>query len=216
MTGGNVLETLREVFKDQRIHLSLAVVEKLELADDRSFLNVLVNLVPDQLTIVAQMSWQQVGPDAGIYGFPVVGDAVIVAFMEGDEDAAYVISRLSSQEDKIPVQAVDGDTVVRALSGKKSHILSDSEILLGRGGSDPTEPLVLGAIFKQAYSNHLGLLQQQANTSAAHKHIGNLGFLTAPPDLASDFTQVASDAGAIQSSPVDDEAMLSDLSKTEK
>ena len=44
---------------------------------------------------------------------------------------------------------------------------------------------------------------------AEHKHIGNLGYYTPPPDNFSD-------ALALKSSPVDDEAILSDVSFTEK
>jgi hypothetical protein len=45
--------------------------------------------------------------------------------------------------------------------------------------------------------------------TAKHKHIGNLGYLTAVPDNAVEFQ-------TLKASPVDDVAMLSDLSKTEK
>ena len=112
------------------------------------------------------------------------------------------MARLTSKVDLIPIQAVDGSTVMRSLAGKKIHVLSDTKILFGKGGADPTEPLVLGSIFQTAYSSHL-------DETIKHKHIGNLGFFTAPPDNASAFT-------AIKAAPVDDGAMLSDLTFTEK
>lgn len=196
------LEALREVFRDKRIHIALGVVESLDLATDRSVLRVKCTTFPDMNKIIAKMSWEHVGPDAGIYGFPSPQDLVLLAFGEGDIDSAFVIRRLTSKVDKIPLQAVNGDLVVRALAGKKAHVLSDSMVLLGRGGSDPTEPLVLGLVFKAAYSSHLQL-------TADHMHIGNMGFVTTPPDNAAQFL-------ALKSDPVDNDAMLSDLAKTEK
>jgi hypothetical protein len=120
-----------------------------------------------------------------------------------DPDSAFVLKRLTSKEDQIPLQAMDGSTVIKSINGKKNHILSNTAIFLGRGGSaDPTEPLVLGNVFTTAYSHDL----QQ---TAIHKHIGNLGYFTAVPDNAQEFLD-------LKASPVDDKAILSDLSKTEK
>jgi hypothetical protein len=82
-------------------------------------------------------------------------------------------------------------------------LLSDTEILLGRGGAaDPDEPLVLGAVFKAAYSQDLELQSE-------HRHIGNLGYYT-------DVPQNVLDIVALKASPVDDELMLSDVARTEK
>jgi hypothetical protein len=62
--------------------------------------------------------------------------------------------------------------------------------------------VVLGQVFKEMMSEFLQIF-------AEHKHIGNLGYYTPPPD---NFT----DALTLKSSPVDDEAILSDVSFTEK
>lgn len=210
------LEELREIFQDDKLHMAIATVLDLELLPDRSVLMVSVNVFPENIEMVARMSWEAVGPDAGDFQFPSKNDLVLVGFMDGEEDEAFVIRRLTSKEDKIPVQAITGDKVSRALTGQKNHVLSDTNVLLGRGGADPTEALVLGNVFQAAYSSHLAELSKQADTSSKHTHIGNLGYYTAPPDLASDFSAVKSAADAIKASPVDDLEILSDLSRTEK
>lgn len=202
MGKGLGLEELRSLLSDDKLSIHCAIVKKLQMASDRSVMRVTVELIPDSIMMVARMSWDAVGPDAGFFQIPSVNDLVLVAFCEGNEDEAFVIRRLTSKEDKIPVQALGGHAVVRALAGKKAYMMSDSNVLLGRGGADPTERLVLGDSFKAAYSAHLGI-------DAAHTHIGNLGYPTAPPDQAAQYE-------AIKASPVDDDAMLSDLSKTEK
>lgn len=202
MAKGSMLEELREIFKDDRLHLAMAIVKQLELAQDKSVLRVKCQVVPDNLLIIAKMSWEAVGPSAGFFQIPSPNDLVIVAYVEGDADQAFVIRRCTSKEDNIPLQAMTGDMVMKALAGKKGQILSDTALLLGRGGTDPTENLVLGQVFKTAYSTHLGI-------DAVHKHIGNLGYKTAPPDEFQDYLD-------LQASPVDDELMLSDLSFTEK
>lgn len=187
---------------DNALHLAYGTIAALDLTADRSVLRVRVTIFPEQMDVIAKMTWEQVGPNAGIFGFPAVNDLVLVAFADKNMDQAFVIKRMTSLEDKIPIQAVDGATVVRALAGKKAHLISDTAILLGRGGTDPTQPLVLGTVFKTAYSKDL-------DETAKHKHVGNIGYLTFVPDNAAEFV-------TLKASPVDDTLMLSDISKTEK
>jgi uncharacterized protein involved in type VI secretion and phage assembly len=196
------LEAMREVFKDQRTHIAVGKISGTDISSDRSVMRVKVVIFPESREIIARMTWEQVGPESGIFGFPIVGDLVLVGFAEGDDDQAFVLKRLTSKEDKIPVQAMDGSTVLKSLAGKSAHVLSDTSILLGRGGDDPDEPLVLGNVFKEAYSEDL-------NQTAIHQHVGNLGYLTQVPNNADQFV-------SLKVSPVDDDLMLSDLSKTEK
>lgn len=202
MARGLDLESIREILADNKVHLALGVITQLSLAPDRSVLRVMVKIWPENREIVARMTWESVGPDAGTFTFPVVNDLVLVACPDGEQEEALVIRRLTSKEDRIPVQAATGDTVVKAINGKRNHVLSDTMILLGRGTGDATENIPLGQVLK-------GLMSAFLAATAAHKHIGNLGFLTAPPDNASEFD-------ALKASPVEDEAMLSDLSFTEK
>ena len=197
------LELLRELLKDDNdVSTLLARIDKLALANDKSALRVLCTIIPDNIPIVARMTWQSVGPDAGIFAFPAINDLVLLGIGDSDEDQTVGLSRLTSKVDRIPLQAIDGSTVIRALAGKKTHILSNVRVNLGRGGAEPAQPIVLGTVFKKAYSKDL-------LETSIHKHIGNLGFFTPPPNNASEFT-------TLKASPVDDSAMLSDLSFTEK
>lgn len=202
MNNAGMIEELREIFGDSRTHIALAEIQKLELSSDRSVLRAQVLILPDAREIVARVAWDATGPDAGNFTFPNQGDWVLVAFAEGSPHDPFVFKRLTSKSDTIPTQAVTGDAVYRALAGKKAHLLSDTRINLGRGGSEPTENVVLGQVFKEMMSEFLQIF-------AEHKHIGNLGYYTPPPD---NFNE----ALTLKSSPVDDEAILSDVSFTEK
>lgn len=196
------LEQWREIFKDDSLHMAMGSITQLELARDRSVLRVKVNIFPELLEMVCRMSWDLVGPEAGLFQFPSVGDLVLVGFVDGHEDEAFVLRRLTSKEDKIPIAAKDGHLVLRSLAGTKTFLNSNTEINLVRGDTPGSERLVLGDTFKTAYSEHLA-------TDIIHDHIGNLGYNTTPPNQAADYQ-------AIKSSPVDDDVMLSDLTKTEK
>lgn len=196
------LEDLKHIFQDDRLHLAIGLVKQMHVADDRSVLKVKVLVLPDNLNMICRMSWDAVGPEAGIFQFPSIDDLVIVGYLAGSEQDAFVIARCTSAVDKIPLQALDGHLVLRSLAGKKAWLTSDTNVFLSRGDTAPTERLVLGDTFKTAYSKDL-------DETAKHKHIGNLGYLTFVPDNASEFT-------TLKASPVDDALMLSDLSKTEK
>ncbi len=195
------IEVLRDLLDPNKLDIKCALVVDLEVPNDRSVVLVTVNVLPEGFEMLARMSWDHVAPDAGIFQFPSKNDLVLVGFCDGHEDEAFVLRRLTSSEDKIPIQAVNGHLVLKGKSGTKAFLNSDTEINLTRENPG-NERLVLGDTFRNAYSNHL-------DTDAKHKHIGNLGYFTAVPDLAADYQ-------AIKSSPVDDDAMLSDLAKTEK
>lgn len=196
-----MLEELRQILSDDKLHLAVGKIVQLEVAADRSVLRAMVLILPDNIKMVCRMSWDAVGPNAGIFQFPSVNDMVIVGYLDGHEQDAFVLRRLTSGEDKIPVQALDGHTVVKALDGKKAFLNSDTEINLTREGPG-NQRLVLGDVFKTAYSSHLGI-------DAAHTHIDSLGYPTDVPIQAAQYT-------AIKASPVDNANMLSDLSKTVK
>ncbi len=195
------LEDLKEALSEDRMEMRCALVLNLEVAQDRSVLRVDVSLLPERQTITAKMSWDMVGPDSGMFQFPSKNDLVLVAFCEDDENDAYIMKRLTSQEDKIPLKAVDGHLVIRSRNGTKTFINSDQTIHL-TNLVEGTENLVLGQVFKTAYSEHLDI-------DSIHDHIGNFGYNTSIPNQTADYI-------AIKTSPVDDSAMLSDKAFTEK
>jgi hypothetical protein len=225
-----MLEDLKEILKDDSLHIFLGQIKRLHLADDRSYLKVEVSVWPEERSIIARMTWDSVGPESGFYAFPAVGDAVLCASAEGDVQQSFVIKRLSSKDDKIPNTATGGDTVLRALSGKKLWNTSDTRINLSKGDSEPTENLVLGQRMKATYSDHLSKLItylekviDYMDKFEKHKHIGNAGFYTLVPDNAGDVATLRSDletlkteTNSLKSDKVDNEFILSDLSYTEK
>jgi hypothetical protein len=210
------LEALRSIFQDRKTHLAIGKVTKLELAEDRSVLWAYCNILSQERTAIARVTWDSVGTNAGIFQFPQVDDLVLVAWGEGDEEQAFVIKSFSSKVDTIPPQATDGDTVIRALAGQMVHLLSDSKVLLGRGATDPSENLVLGLIFKTLMSEVLAELKSMADTLAAHTHIGNMGFPTAPPVQAAAITAHGTVFNAKKANPVDNGNILSDVAFTQK
>ncbi len=151
------IEALRSILGDRRVHLTLALVSKVEVLPDRSACRVQILTLPDGLEAIATCGWAAAGPEAGVYAIPVPNDLVLVAYV--DKDSAYVISRLSSPEDKLPTRAANGHTIVAALAGKVTHLTSDTSVRIGRGGSsDPTEPTVLGNVMKSGLSTLLDKL----------------------------------------------------------
>jgi hypothetical protein len=205
MAGGRGpldLELLKEILRDKRLHIVVALVKRLEMATDRSTLRVIASVFPEQREIVARMTWEFVGPSSGVYQLPVPDDLVLLGLAEGDDDQAFVIRKLSSKVDKIPQEADSGDLILKALSGKATRAISDTAVYLARPDSIPTQPLVLGTVFQTMMSAVLDYI-------SVHTHIGNLGYKTTVPDNASNFL-------AQKSSPVDNGNILSDLAKTEK
>lgn len=210
------IESLRTILRDDRLHVGLGMVKRLHLASDRSYLKLSLMTFPDSREVIATMTWENVGPNSGDFEFPSPGDMVLFVNADGDDDQCFVIKRLTSEEDKIPSEATNGDKVHRAKAGKKYWNVSDTAIYLSRDGSEPTENLVLGQVLKTLMSDLLTALSDHANTDSSHTHIGNLGFSTAAPNEAADYTTAKTSYDNLKSDPVDNENMLSDLSYTEK
>jgi hypothetical protein len=216
MSKGFGLEDLRKVFEDRRQHIALAKITSLSLADDRSFLKCTVMVFPEMREIVARMSWDSVGDGSGLFSFPSVNDMVLIAFADGEVDHCYVIRRLTSKEDKIPLQAVDGSTALIALSGKKMWVTSDTRINLSKGSDTPTENLVLGQVLKDLLSDLIQKVSDLADEVSSHTHAGNLGYPTSPPTNPAPYLTIKSDLDGLKASPVDDSLILSDIAFTEK
>ena len=210
------IEELRKILGEEKLHIGLGIIKQLHLADDRSFLKVTMNVLPENREVVATMTWDNTGTDSGDFEFPSPNDLVLFAQPDGDDDLCYVIRRLTSKEDTIPQEAIGGDKVSRAKSGKKYWNVSDSGIYLSRNGTQPTENVVLGQVFKTFASDMLTLMSEHAEVASLHTHIGNLGFKTAPPIESTDFAAKQTGYELLKASPIDDEEILSDLTFTEK
>lgn len=210
------LETIKDILKDDSLHICIGKITNLYPADDRSYLKCRVVVFPEMRPIIATMTWDCVGPDSGEFQFPVADDMVLLAQAEGDDDQAYIIKRLTSRADKIPAIALTGDKVKKTLNGKKFWNISDTRINLSRSETEPTENLVLGQTFKQFASELLATLKVNSQNSADHVHIGNLGYYTFKPNLETEFLNRKEEYDTLKQSPIDDEVVLSDLSFTEK
>lgn len=210
------LEMLRDMFKDNREHIAIGLIKQLAPADDRSMLQVMVAIFPDGREIVARMTWEMTGPESGCIEFPAVNDLVMVAFAEGEAEQAFVIRRLTSKEDKLPLRAIDGHMVLKSKSGKQIWITSNNKILLSTGDTLPTENLVLGQELKTLLSAILTQLSSLSLKISTHTHIGNFGFPTQAPLESADFVTIKTALDNLKSSPVDDAGILSNVAFTEK
>lgn len=210
------LEVLREIFKDNRLHISVGKVLKTSLVSDKSALRCNVSIWPEQREIIANCAWDAVGPGSGFYQFPMPNDLVLVAYADGDDDQAFVFKRLSSKEDSIPANAAGGNTVLKSLAQKALWLTGQENLYLSKGDSTPSENLVLGQQLKALLSDILSQLADLSMAISTHNHIGNLGYPTSPPNQAGDFVAFQGEFDNLKSSPVEDEAILSDFAFTEK
>lgn len=223
------LELLREVFKDVRMHIGFGVITQMALATDNSCLRVQVSLLPERRDIIAEMSF------ADVYQvtFPEVNDAVIVAFVEGEPDLAYVVARFSSIEEPIPTLARGGDSVHYSRPKKKMFIGSDTKVGLARVGIDPSSALVLGDVFTTFMDNVLTVminteqkLMDFVDVFNAHVHTssapGILTTVTLPTSVtAATVVKVAASGYKTtltnqKASPLDDGTILSAIAFTER
>jgi hypothetical protein len=105
----------------------------------------------------------------------------------------------------LPDTAAQGHRTIRARTGKKLHLESDTKINITKADHDGTENLVLGQQLKTMMTTLLNLI-------LAHKHTCNVpGNLSTPPDVPT-----INGLNNLKASPVGDEAFLSSIAFTEK
>jgi hypothetical protein len=128
----NDLEFLRDLFKDPRLHIGIGLVTDLGLSQDGSILRASVMLQPENREIVAEVTFS----DVNSVTFPEIQDLVLVLFVDGHPDEAFVVARINNSDEPIPVFAQAGNTMIAPRQGKKVGI--------GRSTVTPTDPMVLG------------------------------------------------------------------------
>lgn len=194
------LEFLRELFRDDRLHIGIGAITQLGLSLDGNTLRAQVNLLPENREVVCTVGWD----DIGRICFPEVDDLVLVAFCDGLPDEAHVIRMLTTGEEPISAFGRLGHMITNSRPGKKNYIGSDTKVSIGRIDHEGTENLVLGQQIKAMLSTVLGAI-------ASHTHIyddAGVPNTTQAPGNAATFTTAKGN--------VDNESILSAIAFTEK
>jgi hypothetical protein len=84
------------------------------------------------------------------------------------------------------------------------------------GSASAAQPLVLGTELQTLLANLLTKVSDLSDKVAKHTHVGNLGYPTAPPATAAEFSALKGNFDQLKASPVQDGKILSDKSFTEK
>ena len=216
---GVSLEDFRNLLMVDKTYFSVGVVQRLFMASDRSFLKVECRIISegDERNVIARMTWNSVGPEAGDFQIPSVGDMLLIAYVDADPSQAMVLTRFSSTEDKIPANAVEGDRVIKSLAGRNMWITGQNNLYLTKTDAVPTENLVLGQVFKQWASDLITQIEALMDALQAETHTsGPPGMATTPPINAADYASIKTALTALKDSPIGDDAVLSSYALTYK
>jgi hypothetical protein len=141
----NDLDFLRELMKDDRLHVGVGTITQLGPAKDGSILRVQINLLPENREVIGEMTFA----DVFSVTFPEIDDLVLVLFVDGHPDECYVVKTINTVEEKIPLFALLGHSVAYSRLGKKLYLGSDTKVAIGRSTNLTdlaTSPLVLGDV----------------------------------------------------------------------
>lgn len=212
--GAFDLEALRAALSDRRTHISMGLVQKVEVLTSNAKARALVLVYPEKYEVVAEV--------CNVAQIPQVNDLVLVGFVNADE--VFILQRLSSKEDKFPPQSKDGHLVNEAISGKKAYLNSDEAILLQKpnltGIDTADEPLVLGNVLVELMTEVIGKFDALLDKLIAGPiGMGNLGSpVPTYPQLITDLTAMKAEVAEIQATYLDTAAtnIVSQLSFTER
>lgn len=142
------------------MQFSVVEVQEVDVLLDRSAARIKGEVQPEGHEIVARLSWSMCSTGGGSFQMPNPGDWVLVCYLSFE--MAFVISRLSSNTDKIPMEtALDDDTCVGSKDGTQLHLYSDTGIRIGKKSYllPPDEPLVLGNVLIALFNDLFDLLE---------------------------------------------------------
>ncbi len=170
------LELFREILKDDRLHIGLAIVKRVIVSDDLTSVAVECTIVPEGRDVIVTETWESVGDGTTHGDIPDPNDLLIIVMADGDPDHAYSIRRLASHEEKLPAQIKDGHFVSKSKPGKKYYLSSDTRIEIGKAITPATEPLVLGVQLMAMLDALIVQMKAITNTIiTGPAGIGNLG-----------------------------------------
>jgi hypothetical protein len=160
------LELMKSIFRDDRLHIGLALVKRVIVQDDMTDVAIECEIVPEGRTVIVTDTWESVGDNTGHGDIPDPNDLILIVMADGDPDRAYAIKRLASHEEKLPKQIKDGHFVTKSKPGKKLFLGSDTRVEIGKANADApaAENLVLGLVFKQLMSDELTQLATLSTT----------------------------------------------------
>jgi hypothetical protein len=208
------------------MHFNCGVITGLGLSLNGSTLRVTVNLIPENRSIIATMTFA----DVTDVTFPEVNDLALIGFHDGEDDSAYVVKLVTTDEELIPEFAQLGHSVRYARPGTKLYLGSDTKVGIGRPNVEPTEALVLGNQLNTFLTNLLTYMKNMATELASHTHPVSVtvattgtaaaqsgtgtGTAAAPADAAA-FTAYSTDFSNLSTSPVGNGNLLSTIAFTE-
>lgn len=240
------IELFKLMLQDDSIHFTVGTVTRVVVATDMSSVVLECTDIMNGNDLVCVQAFESIGAGTGSGDLPDVEDLVLIAFSLADMNAAYVIKRLPSKDEKLPLQMAAGHFVTKAKPGKNLY-LSGTRIEIGTANpSSPcTEPLILGNQLKTCLANILTQLAQLsgdlssladqvktlATDTANHTHTTTSpsgsgtaaatttdfsGIVTEAGSLKTDAAAIQTQLGAYKSSPVNDGTLLSAVGFTEK
>lgn len=140
-----MIEDLRYLLQgDPTLYLG-QVLQCSDLDEDKSEYLVMCKLLPDRGEVVAHATYSYGGGQEK----PEAGDIVLVVFPAAEADYALAIAVLPNTSRAIHSRTGEGDVVIACRPGKKTNIVSDTRVNIGKGlDTEEAEPLVLGDTLK--------------------------------------------------------------------
>jgi len=93
---------------DQKNRVKVRLINRTDSAQETDFIRVMTPAA---------------GKESGFFALPEVGDEVLVAFLDGDYAAPYVLGSLWNPKSPAPVKVKDGKNEVRLLKSRTAHRL---------------------------------------------------------------------------------------------
>lgn len=139
------------------VHNSVALVKEVTVNEDKSGVDLKIELQPDGKMASARLGWAYCGNGFGFFHLPKVDDEVLVTFPGGDSSQGIVTARLSNRIDQVP-DGISPEKIILVVEDGVEVEISAAKVTLDcpdiNLGSGSFEKLVKES-FKSTFDAHV-------------------------------------------------------------
>jgi len=165
-----MIEVFKYLMSRDDITLGVGQITEVDNPQNNGWL-VKVNVFPEEYEVVGLMLWPKSSQEP-----PEVSDVVCLLMPQDNTETVLCFGAIRNANKPVHARTIGGECVLGAIQGKKTNIVSDTRVNIGRGGeTEESEPLVLGNILKSAMSDLYASLDRLAtNLSSLNEVVTSL------------------------------------------
>lgn len=206
-----MIEVFKYLMSREDLSLGVGQITEVDNPQNNGWL-VKVNVFPEEYEVVGLMLWPKSSQEP-----PEISDVVCLLMPQDNTETVLCFGAIRNANKPVHARTIGGECVLGAIQGKKTNVVSDTRVNIGRGGeTEESEPLVLGDVLKSMFgdlftrltticdnlstaSENLQKVADDFNANKSNIGSNSGGNVALNPVLETMFSEVSSAAASVKS-----------------